>query len=145
MEGVTKKHFSGFLLFSVCMLLAYAIFHGAYIGPWDTDLRKEYDKTRRLFDAREVQRFVPEKSTIRLGLGKPRLNGGNRLVFLGVAGKRMILDVCIPALDPDYAYRHEISVSDAKHGFLINGKPYRLISYSPMELVLKTEAAEKTK
>lgn len=50
------------------------------------------------------------------------------LVYRGVEGQRIKLDVFIRDLDPDYPYRREISYRSAKQGFRLGGVRFELIS-----------------
>jgi hypothetical protein len=55
--------------------------------------------------------------------------GNTLLTYRGLeAGSILKLDAVIPALDPDYAYKMKLSVSEAKKGFQRGGDRFVLLS-----------------
>ena len=61
------------------------------------------------------------------------------ITFRGMMRDRIFLDVCIPALDPAFAYRRDITVQEAKSGFRMAENEFRLVSARTAKLHLKTK------
>lgn len=72
---------------------------------------------------------IPGWAKSTLGLGREYRIGNTILTYRGMEGRSILkLDAVIPALDPDYAYKMKISISEAKKGFRRGGDRFVLLS-----------------
>ena len=69
---------------------------------------------------------------------KTRKVGKTWLTYRGkVDSDHFLIDVTIPALDPQMQYRHKLSITAARKGFLLVGQEYRLLKISKSSLRLQ--------
>lgn len=69
---------------------------------------------------------------------KTRKVGKTWLTYRGkVDADHFLIDVTIPALDPETHYRHKLSIAAARKGFLLVGQEYRLLKISASSVRLQ--------
>ena len=56
--------------------------------------------------------------------------GKNRYLYQGRIDGKVVFQVVIPDLDPEYAYVHRVPIADAQKGFRLAGRTFRLIAAS---------------
>ena len=72
---------------------------------------------------------IPGWAKFTLSLDREYRVGNTILTYRGLEGRSILkLDAVIPALDPDYAYKMKISISEAKKGFRRGGDRFVLLS-----------------
>lgn len=110
----TALFFGGFVLYIVLnpRIPGYAWTRSRFV-PSDTPVEK------RVFRAGDRIPMVIEQE-VRIG--------NNRYSYRGLGDGRIRIDVVIPDLDSRYAYPHRIRISEAKHGFRLAGRQFRLLS-----------------
>ncbi|MCG8634305.1 MAG: hypothetical protein MI863_10785 [Desulfobacterales bacterium] len=69
--------------------------------------------------------------------GEPVTANRCRLVFKGIEEGRILLDLYLLELDPEYAYAQNISKTAAKEGVRLGDAEYQLISVNGRILKLK--------
>jgi len=69
---------------------------------------------------------------------KTRKVGKTWLTYRGkLDSGHFLIDVTIPALDPQMHYRHKLSIADARKGFSLVGQNYRLLKISASSIRLQ--------
>lgn len=136
MEGVFRRRIQAILFFSTLIALGFAIFYGAYHGPWDPRFRRRMEATRRIYDKKPPPPppIVNDKAT--LTRGQPLKIGKNKLLYHGIENEKLHIAVYILELDPEVAYHHRIPIKEAKKGIRLGGQAFNLISYGQSSLQL---------
>ena len=133
MQGVYKERFKGLIVFIGIFMLSFVIFYGAYRASRSPGADRDVLDNRWLYEKPDP--LVPADRII-LTLGQPLQVGDNRYVFLGLKHGRIQIAVSVLALDPEYAYHHEITVREARQGLRLAGRDFKVSSYSGSRLVL---------
>jgi hypothetical protein len=82
-----------------------------------------------LFRINEPPPPIPGWAKSTLSLDRDYRIGNTILTYRGLEGRSfLMLDAVIPALDPDYAYKMKISVSEAEKGFQRGGHRFVLLT-----------------
>jgi hypothetical protein len=78
-----------------------------------------------------------EATSLTLMLDQTLRVGSILLVYRGTDDGRIRLGVIVPALDPEYTYLHNLSISEAKQGFQVAEQQFELLAVSAATLRLK--------
>ena len=76
---------------------------------------------------RENVSFAPGDE-ITLVVDKVTVIGKSRYRYQGRAGSKVLFQVVIPDLDPEYGYIHRVAIADAKKGFRLADRTFRLLA-----------------
>jgi hypothetical protein len=63
--------------------------------------------------------------------------GRIKLIYRGLEKKRIKIDVIIPALDPQTAYRHAVSIEAARQGMRLAEERFKLVSAAESKIRLE--------
>jgi hypothetical protein len=77
-----------------------------------------------------------DDKTVILPLGQVISVGKIKMIYRGLEGDRINVDVIIPELDPETAYHHSLHESEAKRGLKFGGQDFELISAGDTKLRL---------
>lgn len=135
MKGTFKQRFKGALLLAVMGALAFAIFYGAYKGPWNEQLTGQMRQRERRWDDNAPSPVQSDK--ILLDLDKAVIAGDTRFIYHGLEDGKVHIVVFIQALDPQAGYHHRVPVGEAKKGFRLAGRTYRLRSCDRLSATLE--------
>ena len=136
MEETRKRRFLIILFFGLIASLFAGFIFTTITGP-------QVPQYRRLEEAaaqhrRDMRNRRPvDTINIFLPVGERVRVDKNMMIYRGVTGKKVLLDVFITELDPQQPYRHVIPKSDAGKLLRLGGHTYKLKSISAARLKLK--------
>ena len=126
------KQFSGILGYTVVLLLLVVgtFFVINHFTPGEARVVQAKNQTR-------VEAAWPWDEFFLLP-DKTRRVGKTWLTYRGkVDADHFLIDVTIPALDPQTKYRHKLSITAARKGFLLVGQQYRLLKITNSSIRLQ--------
>lgn len=134
---VNKTKFIAILI--MLFLTTVPVFTGIYFADPETNSRLFEGVRQRKADTNLGRRSRTIGEKIYLLRDKELLVNDCRLVFKGVLDKKIRFDAFLLDMDPEYAYRHIISIPDARTGFRVGTTRFSLVSASKNKLTLKTD------
>ncbi len=134
--GETKKtRWLVISFFLVIGLLFCGFIYTAVNGPRYWQNRQRLERAAVQQNSRVSSR--KEETNITLTLGQMKSVGNIRLIYKGLDGEKICIDVIIPEFDPEMAHRHMINQTDAKKTLKLGGQDFVLISARDSRLHLQ--------
>jgi hypothetical protein len=59
-----------------------------------------------------------------------------KIIYRGAEARAINIDLVLMDLDGQYAYRHKIPIEDAKRGFFLSGRRFRVASFNSQKVLL---------
>ena len=115
-------------------LLFVGFIYTAVVGPRSMQSRQRLESAVSSYEKR--MRARSDDKTVILPLGQVTSVGKIKMIYRGLEGDRINVDVIIPELDPETAYHHSIHESEAKRGLKLGGKDFEVISAGETKLRL---------
>jgi hypothetical protein len=106
----------------------------AVVGPRSMQSRQRLESAVSSYENK--MRARSDEKTVILSLGLVISVGKIKMIYRGLEGDRINVDVIIPELDPETAYHHSIHESEAKRGLKLGGQEFEVISASETKLHL---------
>ncbi|MGB7921367.1 MAG: hypothetical protein WCF40_15055 [Desulfobacterales bacterium] len=115
-------------------LLFVGFIYMAVVGPRSIQSQQRLERAVSSYENKMKARS--DEKTVILSLGLVISVGKIKMIYRGLEGDRINVDVIIPELDPETAYHHSIHESEAKRGLKLGGQDFELISASETNLRL---------
>ncbi|MFY9704830.1 MAG: hypothetical protein WBV95_01980 [Desulfobacterales bacterium] len=115
-------------------LLFIGFIYMAVVGPRSMQSRQRLESAVSSYDNK--MRARSDEKTVILSLGLVISVGKIKMIYRGLEGDRINVDVIIPELDPETAYHHSILESEAKRGLKLGGQDFEVISAGETKLRL---------
>jgi hypothetical protein len=135
MGEAKKRRWLVISFFLVIGLLFCGFIYTAVTGPryWQNRQRLERTVVQQDISASDQK----DETNITLTTGQMKSVGNIKLIYKGLDGKKIYIDVIIPQFDPEMAHRHIINQTDAKNTLKLGGQDFVLISARASRLHLK--------
>jgi hypothetical protein len=126
MEEANKRRWLVISFFLVIGLLFFGFIYTAVTGPRYMKNRLQLERTI----VQQKNQFSSQKEEIDITLttGQMKSVGKIKLLYQGLDGDRICIDVIIPEFDPEMAHRHIINPAEAKKSLKLGGQDFVLIS-----------------
>jgi hypothetical protein len=115
-------------------LLFVGFIYTAVVGPRSMQSQQRLESAVSSYEKR--MRARSDDKTVILPLGQVTSVGKIKMIYRGLEGDRINVDVIIPELDPETAYHHSLHESEAKRGLKFGGQDFELISAGDTKLRL---------
>jgi hypothetical protein len=115
-------------------LLFVGFIYTALVGPRSMQSQQRLESAVSSYEKRIKGRS--DDKTVILPLGQVISVGKIKMIYRGLEGDRINVDVIIPELDPETAYHHSLHESEAKRGLKFGGQDFELISAGDTKLRL---------
>jgi hypothetical protein len=115
-------------------LLFVGFIYTAVMGPRSMQSQQRLESAVSSYEKRIKGRS--DDKTVILPLGQVISVGKIKMIYRGLEGDRINVDVIIPELDPETAYHHSLHESEAKRGLKFGGQDFELISAGDTKLRL---------
>jgi hypothetical protein len=115
-------------------LLFVGFIYTAVVGPRSMQSQQRLESAVSSYEKRIKGRS--DDKTVILPLGQVISVGKIKMIYRGLEGDRINVDVIIPELDPETAYHHSLHESEAKRGLKFGGQDFELISAGDTKLRL---------
>ncbi len=105
---------------------------------WDFAYERAMQEPHLTRDAPINRAPAPAADQLILPIDRPVAVAGLQITYRGMTGSgRFRLDTAVPALDAEYAYPRELSVSEARRGFSLFDQRFVLLAHGPTLLRLR--------
>lgn len=133
LRGDSRRSLAAMLVVLVSMpvMLAYCVAN----SPVDP-------LTQREFQSPAVTTTACHDRCVRLPLDRRVAAGPSAFVFKGLEGRRIRLDHYLLASNPHYAYRHDVPLAAARHGFRLGPRRFRLLTADAAGITLQPLRAD---
>ena len=115
-------------------MLFVGFIYTAVVGPRSMQSRQRLESAVSSYENK--MRIRSDEKTVILSLGQVISVGKIKMIYRGLEGDRINVDVIILELDPETAYHHSILESEAKRGLKLGGQDFELISAGETKLRL---------
>ena len=115
-------------------LLFVGFIYTAVVGPRSMQSQQRLESAVSNYENK--MRIRSDEKTVILSLGQVISVGKIKMIYRGLEGDRINVDVIIPELDPETAYHHSIHETEAKKGLKLGGQDFEVISAGETKLRL---------
>lgn len=114
-------------IFLAGLVLASSLIHIMTVPSQTDSSQAEIRNTGPMLQSMSLGKLVLVK-------GRKQSLGSLQIIYRGLEANAILIDITLMELDPQYAYRHRISLKRAKHGFQMADRKFRLMSATPSRL-----------